>query len=151
MLYSPSWFTVAGRRRPFCSSRTVMEALFTTPPFGSLTVTCRSPVATPWPRLKLVSRSNGTSSDRQSRSFIDFPLVAKSRTDSTRGVEAKFFGMAIPSRVLHQFRCGNQGKLLSGTGFISSSRLVRWPNALRRQSATPRPCAGYCGRFRSAL
>ncbi len=48
MRYWPSVFSVVARSRPLLSSRAVTAALVTTPPLGSLTVTCRSPVATPW-------------------------------------------------------------------------------------------------------
>ena len=49
MLYSPLPLADAGCSVPFASSRTFTVAPVTKLPFGSLTVTCRSPLATPCP------------------------------------------------------------------------------------------------------
>ena len=49
-LYSPGPLAEATRSTPLPSSRTVTVAPVTRLPFGSLTVTCRSPLATPWPK-----------------------------------------------------------------------------------------------------
>src|SRR5207249_12194017 len=76
---SPSLFSVVERSKALAGSRAVTVALVTTPPFSSFTLTCKSPVATPWAKANPVSSRSSGASAASFPAFIVSPCRAQFR------------------------------------------------------------------------
>src|SRR5215472_489039 len=72
-LYCPSLLFEVERWLAFPCSWAVTVALVTTLPFGSFTVTCRSPLAAPWARLNRMANNRSNASKTNLRLFISLP------------------------------------------------------------------------------
>src|SRR2546428_12714341 len=143
MRYSPSLFTVVERSKPLACSCAVTVALVTTLPFGSLTVTCRSPLATPWAKLNVVSSSSRKVSETSFRTVISLSIELTRELPRAGGIEqprlagfakARTFRQVNPGRFVQQEIGGNQARLLRGIGLVifSELRAVPSPAAVNR-------------------
>src|SRR5712692_6181876 len=173
MRYSPSLLAVVERSKPLACSCAVTVALVTTLPLGSFTVTCRSPLATPWAKLNVVSCSIRKVSETSFRTVISLSIELTRELPRAGGIrqprlagfaKARTFRQVNPGRFVQQEIGGNQARLLRGIGLVIFSE---FPSAVVERdppsfnpcarcrklpaspSSSPRPCAVCCAQFRS--